>query len=252
MDDFLTTRQVLDILKVDRITIYRMLQDGRLNGVKVGQQWRFSRKEIERVVGGDGVRELPKQAASQDPTFPVHCVQTIQDLFSDVSQIGAVVVDIQGEPITEISHPCSFCQMIQSSPTGAEACRASWRAIANNGASGQFTSCHAGLLYTYAPILDKNEKVGTYLIGQFLLKGYETGEEAAQAKHIAAKYNLPKEAIQQALSTVPVVGPDRQPHLKTWPAAAVKAVQSILVERKGFLERLQQIANLTQFSKGVM
>ena len=34
MTDLLTTRQVQDILKVDRITIYRMLQDGRLKGVK--------------------------------------------------------------------------------------------------------------------------------------------------------------------------------------------------------------------------
>ena len=252
MDDFLTTRQVLDILKVDRITVYRMLHDGRLKGVKVGQQWRFARKEIECLVGGADVKELPKHTASQDPTFPVHCVQTIQDLFSDVSQIGAIVVDINGEPITEISHPCSFCQMILSSPMGIEACRESWRAIASNGNIGQYTSCHAGLLYTHAPILDQNEKVGTYLIGQFLLKGYETGEEAAQAKHISAKYNLPKEALQQALSTVPVVGPDRQPYLKTWPSAAVNAVQSILVERRGFLERLKQIANLAQFSKGVM
>jgi ligand-binding sensor protein len=142
--------------------------------------------------------------------------------------------------------------MIQSSPSGAEACRASWQAIASNGNNGQYASCHAGLLYTHAPILDKKEKVGTYLIGQFLLKGYEPGEEAAQAKQLAVKYNLPKEALQQALSTVPVVGADRQAHLKTWPTAAVNAVQSILVERRGFMERLQQIANLTQFSKGVI
>jgi excisionase family DNA binding protein len=38
---YLTTRQVQNILQVDRITIYRMLQDGRLKGVKIGQQWRF-------------------------------------------------------------------------------------------------------------------------------------------------------------------------------------------------------------------
>jgi ligand-binding sensor protein len=226
-----------------------MLQDGRIKGVKVGQQWRFARKEIERVVGGDGVNDLAEQSAGQDPTFPVHCVQTIQDLFSDVSQISAIVVDVTGEPVTEISHPCSFCQIIQSSPAGADACRATWQSISRNGSSGQYVSCHAGLLYTQAPILDKGQKMGNYLIGQFLLKGYDTGEEAALAKQLAARYNLPKEALQQALSTVPVVSAERQPHLKTWPAAAVKAVQSILVERRGFLERLQQIANLTHFSK---
>ena len=52
MDDLLSTRQVLNILKVDRITIYRMLQDGRLQGVKIGQQWRFTRSAVERLIGG--------------------------------------------------------------------------------------------------------------------------------------------------------------------------------------------------------
>lgn len=229
-----------------------MLQDGRLKGVKVGQQWRFPRREIDRVVGGEASKESSHLSASQDPTYPVHCVQTIQDLFSDVSQISAMTVDADGEPVTEISHPCSFCQMILSRPAGSDACQATWRGIAGSGGNGQFTGCHAGLLYTPTPVLDKGGQTGTYLIGPFLLKAYENEEAAAQARQLAARFGLPKEALQQALSAVPVIGPERQPYLKTWPAAAVKAVQSILIERRGFIERLQQIANLTQFSKGVM
>ena len=48
IDALLTTRQLQDLLQVDRITIYRMLSDGRLQGFKVGGQWRFSRHAIER------------------------------------------------------------------------------------------------------------------------------------------------------------------------------------------------------------
>lgn len=47
MDDLLTTRQLQELLQVDRITIYRMLNDGRLQGFKVGGQWRFSRQAVE-------------------------------------------------------------------------------------------------------------------------------------------------------------------------------------------------------------
>ncbi|MGB9754636.1 helix-turn-helix domain-containing protein [Roseiflexus castenholzii] len=43
MNDLLTTREVQDLLKLDRTTVYRMLKEGRLTGVKVGQQWRFHR-----------------------------------------------------------------------------------------------------------------------------------------------------------------------------------------------------------------
>ena len=50
MEELLTTKQVLDILQVDRTTIYRMLKDGRLSGVKVGQQWRFPRSEVEDLL----------------------------------------------------------------------------------------------------------------------------------------------------------------------------------------------------------
>ena len=42
----LTAKQVQDLLHVDRTTIYRMLKDGRLNGVKVGKHWRFSAQEV--------------------------------------------------------------------------------------------------------------------------------------------------------------------------------------------------------------
>jgi excisionase family DNA binding protein len=98
-DDLLTTRQVLEILKVDRITIYRMLNDGRLKGVKVGQQWRFPRQEIERIAGGALPPPEPVQPETNN-TFPTHCVQAIQDLFSDVAAISALVIDVDGEPVT--------------------------------------------------------------------------------------------------------------------------------------------------------
>ena len=48
IDSLLTARQLQDLLQVDRITIYRMLKDGRLEGFKVGGQWRFSRQTVQR------------------------------------------------------------------------------------------------------------------------------------------------------------------------------------------------------------
>lgn len=37
MDSLLTARQLQDLLRVDRITIYRMLKDGRIQGFKDGE-----------------------------------------------------------------------------------------------------------------------------------------------------------------------------------------------------------------------
>ena len=55
MTDLLTTSEVQQILSVDRTTIYRMVESGRLPAIRVGKQWRFSRPEIERWLRGQAV-----------------------------------------------------------------------------------------------------------------------------------------------------------------------------------------------------
>ena len=53
MTELLTIKQLHEILKVDRVTLYRMLDDGRLRGIKIGNQWRFPQSELDRLLGGD-------------------------------------------------------------------------------------------------------------------------------------------------------------------------------------------------------
>ena len=47
MAGYLTTRQIQEILQVDRTTIYRMADSGRIPAVKIGNQWRFPQVEVE-------------------------------------------------------------------------------------------------------------------------------------------------------------------------------------------------------------
>src|SRR5674476_1186761 len=46
----LTARQVQTMFGVDRSTVYRMAEDGRLPAIKIGRQWRFRPEEIERLL----------------------------------------------------------------------------------------------------------------------------------------------------------------------------------------------------------
>lgn len=251
MNDLLTSRQVQEILKVDRITIYRMLNDGRLKGVKIGQQWRFHLSEVERMLGINtpAVENFP---TSSDSNFPTHCVQTIQDLFAEVSQISAVVIDMEGTPLTQISHPTTFCEVLLSSPSGANACRTSWQAFARdsavvNGAAGsKLFTCYAGLHYVGAPIMEKDTQIGLFLAGQFYWQPADKREETERIRRLASAHNVPLQDLQESASKIPVIAPDQHPRVESWPFTAARAVQSILHERIGFMERLQQIANLTQ------
>ncbi len=251
MSDLLTARQVQDILKVDRITVYRMLKDGRLKGVKIGQQWRFPINEVERMVGIN----LPGADNPQfiaDTTFPTHCVQTIQDLFAEVSQLSAVVINMQGEPLTENSHPTRFCKILLASLTGQNACRASWQTFARDSAEvdgkagAKFFTCQAGLQYIGAPVYDRDTQIGLFLTGQFYWQPPEPREEAERIRRIAVTHNLPLNELQAAAREIPVIAPERHALVESWPFTAARAVQSILHERLCFMERLQQIADLTR------
>jgi ligand-binding sensor protein len=170
-------------------------------------------------------------------------------LFSDVSQISALVVDTAGEPLTSITHPCSFCQAMLQSPAGYQACRASWHAFAGQTQAGsKYFTCHAGLQYVGAPILDGGTSVGVFLAGQFRWQPPDERQESENLRRLASSHHLNLETLSDAAQSVPVIAPDEHARVEAWPFSAARAVQSILHERTGFMTRLQQIADLSQIS----
>lgn len=246
MEDLYTTRQVQDILKVDRITIYRMLQDGRLKGVKIGQQWRFPQREVDRLLTGDSAEDDQALPAS-DAGFPAHCVQTIQTLFTDLSRVSAQVVDMQGKLLTNPTNLCALCKLMAESSTGARACQESWQSFAQQSVEGsKHFTCHAGMQYIAAPVSDNEGQIGLFLVGGFYWQPPDAREEAERLRRLAAIHNLPVDEVQQAGHATPVLPPEIHTQVEAWPFTAARAVQSILLERSGFIRRLQKIANLTQ------
>jgi excisionase family DNA binding protein len=244
MVDLLTSRQVQDILKVDRITVYRMLQDGRLKGVKIGQQWRFPQAQVERLLGAPAPTPT---AGGGDPTFPTHCIQTVQDLFSDISQIGSLVVDPDGEAVTQPSRLCAFCRLVQSTPSGQAACRASWRDFARLSPAQKYFTCHAGLQYIAAPVVDQyGQQLGYFMAGQFYWRRPDPREESGRLGKLVQDCALDPAQLQAATGEIQVIPADQHGRVEAWPATAALAVQSILTERLRMMARLQQIATLTQ------
>jgi excisionase family DNA binding protein len=47
---FLTTEEVLDCLKVNPRTIYRLIKSGELPAVRIGRQWRFRRSDLDEWI----------------------------------------------------------------------------------------------------------------------------------------------------------------------------------------------------------
>ncbi len=243
MENLFTTKQVQDLFKVDRITIYRMVQDGRLKGVKVGNQWRFPQSEVERLLGGESAVFETEPVES---VFPTHCVQTIQNLFTSVSQVSALVIDAAGKPVTQISEPCRFCQLVQSSPSGKNACQSSWESFMRQPNRQQRFTCHAGLNYLGATVVDQNRLQGQFLAGEFYWEQPDSKEEQQRVQQLALRHNLNVDELIEAAQSIPGLSEEQRSHLSAQPAAAARAIESILSERTNFLNRLQQIASLTQ------
>lgn len=249
MEENLTTKQVQEILKVDRITIYRMLQDRRLKGVKIGQQWRFPRSEVEKLLRGEMEKVDVAAPAGQSSAagFPIHCIQTIQNLFSDISLISAVVLDMQGNPLTQPSHVCGFCRLMFESSSAFDACRESWKQFAHLSMKGeQRFTCHAGLNYTGVPVLSGGSQVALFLSGEYLSSSARPDSPTAKAGELAALHQVDRAELQAAADEVRFIPPEEQAEAERWPFSAAQAIQSILQERSNFIQRLQQISNLTQ------
>lgn len=253
MSDLLTTKQLQELLQIDRTTIYRMLKDGRLTGVKVGNQWRFPRAEVEAQLAGTA--RASGQAPSNDMVstafsaeiIPLNCIQAIQNVFAEVAGVGSVTTLPNGEPLTDISNCCRFCELIVNSESGRQACIASWRKLAKQSEQQpHFVSCHAGLQYARARIEVNHSLEAMLVAGQFYAKQPEATEEKSRIEQLAARHNLNAEVLKEAAQDLPVLDSHKQSRIGAWLEDVAHTFEEIGRERADMINRLQYIAEMSR------
>jgi excisionase family DNA binding protein len=119
MDSLLTTRQLQNLLQVDRITAYRILSQGCLRGFKAGGQWRFPRQATEHWLqerrAGLEVTDPPTSAVELVPSPeapPLSPIQAIQSIFAETIGVGTVTTVVDGAPLKPSGHSREFCDLI--------------------------------------------------------------------------------------------------------------------------------------------
>ncbi|MGD8624206.1 MAG: PocR ligand-binding domain-containing protein [Anaerolineae bacterium] len=249
MDDLLTTKQLQELLQVDRITIYRMLNDGRLQGFKVGGQWRFSRHEIEAWLQEQQSKLDPSVPSSPDSelqpspqTLPLSCVEAIQGVCAEALEIAAVTTDLEGTPLTVVSNSCTFCDLILSTERGRRRCARDWRRLGN----GQAHTCHAGLLCITAPIEVGGQMVAITAGCQFATAPSERWQEGLA--DLAAELALRAEDLEEAAASVRTVPQEELPRVSRLLQRVVGTFSEIGQERLNLLGRLQHIAEVSKIS----
>ncbi|MCX6028234.1 MAG: PocR ligand-binding domain-containing protein [Chloroflexi bacterium] len=265
MADLLTTNQVQDLLQIDRTTIYRMVESGRLPAIRVGKQWRFPRPEIERWLQTQTVMSAPASGSTEQPAIsphhvngaaragasstlrdllPITCSQFIQDAFADILGVMMVVTDMQGQPVTKISNPCGFYTALTQDPNAVSQCIRGWQQLAADPAMGpKFYPSEMGLLCARGLIRVGSELKGMAVIGGIAPEVWPPSAE--QMACLAETFDL--NAADVAANADAVYRLDRAAQEK-----ALRSVQRvadifshIAEERNELCGRLQAIASLT-------
>ncbi len=249
MEELLTTKQVLDILQVDRTTIYRMLNDGRLSGVKVGQQWRFPHSEVEALLSGTPVPTEPVQPTRPTITrdaLPISCLQSVQDVSAETMEVGAITTDLDGQPLTEISNSGRFCNLIRSTETGQQACINSWRKLANQHESApRFVTCHAGLHYARARIELDDTPFAMLVTGQFYIMAPDPDEVKQRVAQLAQLHGLDEAELAHVAAELPILSPKKQEKITQWLEKLAVTFSLLGRERADMLDRLRRIASMS-------
>jgi len=251
MAEMLTAKDMQKLLQVDRSTIYRMAEASRIPAVKVGKQWRFPREQVDMWLQAQAAGPgLSATATNLQPNsdlsslLPLDCVQLIQDTFADTLGVMLVITDMQGKPVTRVSHACGLFEVIHQQPDAVQKCIESWRDLAAAiEVEPKLTSSALGLLCARGII-----KVGTELKGM-VVAGCIAPEKwpptPAEISQMARTFDVSPDTLTAHLDDVFRLDDDaRQKTLGTVQRIA-DIVAHIVSERNTLLGKLNSIAKMT-------
>jgi len=198
----LTARQVQTMFGVDRSTVYRMAEDGRLPALKIGRQWRFRPEEIERLLAA-----TPGAAVLNDasPALPASA-SAVVEVAADLLGVMMVAADMHGRPLTGVANPSRWFAARADDPVSLAECVAEWKTLADEpDFEPQFLTGQLGFQCARAYIRSGTSLVGMVLAGGVAAPGSDSDElyhlDAAQRGRVLAA--LPK--VAAALSrTLPL------------------------------------------------
>ncbi|MGZ5384254.1 MAG: PocR ligand-binding domain-containing protein [Acidimicrobiia bacterium] len=246
----LTTRELQQLLHVDRSTIYRMAESGQLPAMKVGRQWRFPADRIERWLDDRNMRHVDKtlpglslNGTTLSGLLPTEYLTSLGDLFGEMLGVMIVVTDMDGEPLTEPSNQCGLFKLINEQPGAVRECVAGWRELAHDlDLVPRFAPSHLGLLCARSYVRVGSELRGIILAGGVAPRNWpptieqvgkmsdEFGVDAdLLSDHLDEVFHLDAQAEQRVLSLLPRLA---------------RFLSEVANERKQVLSKLDAIAAL--------
>jgi len=260
MADMLTAKDVQDLLQVDRSTVYRMAEAGRLPAIKVGKQWRFPAAQIQEWMAtqmGASVPMadvIPVLVQSQLQTknngnggltdlLPLQCVQLIQDSHADLLGVMLVITDMQGIPITQPSRPCGLFSAINRKPDAVQRCISSWHDLGQDlTIEPAFHTSHLGLLCARGLIRVGMELQGMVVAG--CVAPDEWPPSAEEVRRMAEEFGIAPTLLKPRLHEIFHLDEEQKTVVLSSVQRIANIVAHIVDERQELVGRLDTIAGL--------
>ncbi|MEA3510801.1 MAG: helix-turn-helix domain-containing protein [Actinomycetota bacterium] len=220
---YLTARDVQELIRVDRSTIYRMAESGRLPAIKIGRQWRFPSDAIHEWLGS-----TPNDDAG---ALPPSSTQDVADLFAELYGVMVIVTDIVGNPLTSVSNPCGYFSAVSGEASALERCITEWKALGNQyDFEPRLRPSHLGFLCTRAFIRVGNELAGMVISGGIAPEDWPPSTPAIEA--IAIESRVPTATVERSIDDVHRLSPTDQERLLTGIPILAKHLSRIATTEK--------------------
>lgn len=136
-------------------------------------------------------------------------IQQIMTDFQNATGLTALLMDQDGEPITEASHQRMCREFHKKKPGSREHCRNSnqkMMALAkeNKKETLEYQKCANGLVNVAVPIIVEDEKIATLMMGEFFLKDLEEPNREFFKKQ-AHRYDYDEETYLESLQEIPIL-----------------------------------------------
>lgn len=255
MTEFLTAKEMEELLHVDRSTIYRMAEQGRLPAVKVGKQWRFPSDQVSSQFhiqmpdpsADSSIKDGPLRDSDTNQLvdlLPLECVELIQDSFASLLGVMLVVTNMEGEPITRPSNSCGLFNSVSQEPAAMRKCIQSWQMMATSlELEPHFYTSHLGLLCARALI-----RVGSALKGM-VVAGCVSPDvwppDGEVLDDIAVELEVNRSLIEERVDEVHRLSHPQKDRVLLYTQRMANIIAHIVNERSTLVTRLEAIANLT-------
>lgn len=254
-DKLLTTKEVEQLIRLNRVTIYRLIREESFPAVKIGNQWRFPRQQVEGWLNAHELDTKVLEKPEQSATVPEHLfanveVMALLEAFARSLNLSVFVLDRDGKLLTDClqeRHP--FCEYVRQN---GQSCLAQEAHLHHSNVEFDrlhILKCNAGLNYLQIPIFFEDATIALLLMGPIVMNSDDDRQLQASLQSFADHRQHDHKILLQHYRTVQTFSIEQIHTLAHLLGEVMNTMLTAVNRRMQAVEQLDRIAELVADSQ---